>query len=209
MLIKTVRNSGFTKQICFLDWYFFERFVKPDDRFGQWAVRGADFENRLDDLSPWPAQNIKKSEGCFLGRADNTGVELCSRFEKGLEHSVFAGYSLSGLFLLYMLASNPAFHPAGCMFISPSVWYEDFENYFLKRIHKSSMEGKKILLLWGEHEGRNKPVLRKLPEIMPRIADALSKRNDVSTKVFLGDHHDFPEEKISYTLEWFFNSFGV
>ena len=57
MVIETIQNGTKPTSLCVLDRYIFEKYLGQDQRLADFTVRGIDFENRADELSPWPAQS--------------------------------------------------------------------------------------------------------------------------------------------------------
>jgi len=145
MVIKTIQNGTKPTSLCVLDRYIFEKYLGQDQRLADFTVRGIDFENRADELSPWPAQSTlcKHNVTVFSGQADATYELLQNRYDGTFAHTVFAGYSLSALFLLYALTLQTKQKCAGYILISPSVWYERFDSYFLERVAAGAVKSEK------------------------------------------------------------------
>ena len=209
MVIETIQNGTKPTSLCFLDRCIFGKHLGQDQRLADFTVRGIDFENRADELSPWPAQSTlcKHNVTAFSGHAGATYELLQNRYDGSFAHTVFAGYSLSALFLLYALTLQTKQKCAGYILISPSVWYEGFDSYFLERVAAGAVKNEKLLFIWGKNEGGGKELLQDLPRKAEKIAGALKAGNDVTSTIFEGDHHDYIKEKIGCALDWFVRNY--
>lgn len=120
-----------------------------------------DSEDRLADYTPWPAPSLDTRFPDFSGKADLylkwiTDVLLPyisqNYSTKNSPNSrALVGYSLAGLFDLYALCKTEFFGTITAL--SPSVWYENFTEYFKENLLNTP---KTVMIVGGEDEGKGK-----------------------------------------------------
>ena len=79
-----------------------------------------------DDLSPWGCQPVFGNVP-FAGKAERTMQEVLLLTENKDKTYLIGGYSLSGLFALWMAGRTDRF--VGVAAASPSIWFPDFIPY--------------------------------------------------------------------------------
>lgn len=120
------------------------------------AVEGVDWNN---DLTPWEARGVFKSEKPFGGMAPQFVArlqeEVICPVETGLWGAVadasrrrIAGVSLSGMFALWASMSTGFFR--ACVCISGSMWYDGFASWVAA--NRPPQELKELCMVLGERE---------------------------------------------------------
>lgn len=103
--------------------------------------------NWQKDMSPWPAKALNKKMRDFTGEADRyiekLESSLLSQVEKvidqegyGILEKGLVGYSLGGLFAVYMMTKSSYFQKVAS--ISGSLWYDAFEAYMIRQNTESN-----------------------------------------------------------------------
>lgn len=113
-------------------------------------------ENWNDDLSPWKAPAVFKTED-FCGGASKTLeniIALCA--DKNRKYYI-GGYSLAGLFALWAACQTDIF--PGVAAASPSVWFPGFIDYM--KTYK--MKSQNVYLSLGDREEKTRnPVIAQI-----------------------------------------------
>ena len=113
-------------------------------------------ENWNDDLSPWKAPAVFKTED-FCGGASKTLeniIALCA--DKNRKYNI-GGYSLAGLFALWAACQTDIF--SGVAAASPSVWFPGFIDYM--KTYK--MKSQNVYLSLGDREEKTRnPVMAQI-----------------------------------------------
>lgn len=113
-------------------------------------------ENWNDDLSPWKAPAVFKTED-FCGGASKTLeniIALCA--DKNRKYYI-GGYSLAGLFALWAACQTDIF--SGVAAASPSVWFPGFIDYM--KTYK--MKSQNVYLSLGDREEKTRnPVIAQI-----------------------------------------------
>lgn len=113
-------------------------------------------ENWNDDLSPWKAPAVFKTED-FCGGASKTLeniIALCA--DKNRKYYI-GGYSLAGLFALWAACQTDIF--LGVAAASPSVWFPGFIDYM--KTYK--MKSQNVYLSLGDREEKTRnPVMAQI-----------------------------------------------
>lgn len=113
-------------------------------------------ENWNDDLSPWKAPAVFKTED-FCGGASKTLeniIALCA--DKNRKYYI-GGYSLAGLFALWAACQTDIF--SGVAAASPSVWFPGFIDYM--KTYK--MKSQNVYLSLGDREEKTRnPVMAQI-----------------------------------------------
>ena len=113
-------------------------------------------ENWNDDLSPWKAPAVFKTED-FCGGASKTLeniIALCA--DKNRKYYI-GGYSLAGLFALWVACQTDIF--SGVAAASPSVWFPGFIDYM--KTYKMKSQNVYLSLGHREEQTRN-PVIAQI-----------------------------------------------
>jgi len=132
------------------------------------------------DLSPWAEKKVFKGGNNFLGEADaflSTISDLIvPKIEEILPKKEYkfaiAGYSLAGLFSLYVITKSNLFSYALSM--SGSLWYPNFIKYLEKS--PISQKTKAIYLSLGDTENKTNNL------IMKSVLDNTIKARDIFIK---------------------------
>lgn len=153
-----------------------------------------------DDLTPWPSTKAFKKGEDFGGKADDFILfleNLTKEVEQGfdVEKRAFVGYSLGGLFALYLLFKSTKFS-----FIcsgSGSLWYPGFADFVKTRPLKVTKPT--IRLSLGDVECKSKnPVISNVYENTLSIVSSLEQKEaDVSFSLVEGNHFTNPEKRMS------------
>ena len=113
-------------------------------------------ENWNDDLSPWKAPAVFKTED-FCGGASKTLeniIALCA--DKNRKYYI-GGYSLAGLFALWAACQTDIF--SGVAAASPSVWFPGFIDY----MKTYNMKSQNVYLSLGDREEKTRnPVMAQI-----------------------------------------------
>ena len=129
----------------------FEKSTSKEFRFIATKV-----ENWNDDLSPWKAPAVFKTED-FCGGASKTLeniIALCA--DKNRKYYI-GGYSLAGLFALWAACQTDIF--SGVAAASPSVWFPGFIDYM--KTYK--MKSQNVYLSLGDREEKTRiPVMAQI-----------------------------------------------
>ena len=118
------------------------------------------------DLSPWKADAVFGNED-FTGGASETLqkiLELCSDKSK---HYYIGGYSLSGLFALWVAYQTDVFE--GVAAASPSVWFPGFIEY----MRDTHIKCNKVYLSLGDKESKTRN------PIMATVADKIREAYNI------------------------------
>ena len=115
--------------------------------------------NRTDDYTPWPLQASENMPMDFGGKAAEHlsffathVIPFCESeygFASSAEKRVIGGYSLGGLFSLYVAVSTDLFGTV--LSCSSSLWYPDFLDYLKEHPFKAAYP--KLYMSVGEQEG--------------------------------------------------------
>lgn len=151
-----------------------------------WAILPVMIKDWNHDLTPWTAKPIFGKVG-FGNGAENTlkyiVEEVIPTFEKeypldGRKYFL-CGYSLAGLFSLWAGYQTDIF--AGVGAVSPSVWYQDWQEY--AKEHR--MKIPKVYLSLGDKEENAKN------KVLATVGDAIRSQFD-----------ELKEQGVTATLEW-------
>ena len=141
------------------------------------------------DLSPWKADAVFGNED-FTGGASETLqkiLELCSDKSK---HYYIGGYSLSGLFALWVAYQTDIFE--GVAAASPSVWFQDFIEY----MRETHINCNKVYLSLGDKESKTRnPIMATVADKI-REAYTILKASGVNTILEWNQGNHFKEAGI-------------
>ena len=116
----------------------------------------AKVENWNDDLSPWKAPAVFKTED-FGGGAPKTLEEIITLCAEENRQHYIGGYSLAGLFALWAACQIDIF--SGVAAASPSVWFPGFPDYMKAHVMKSQ----NVYLSLGDREEKTRnPVMAQV-----------------------------------------------
>ena len=113
-------------------------------------------ENWNDDLSPWKAPAVFKTED-FCGGASKTLENIIALCADEDRKYYIGGYSLAGLFALWAACQTDIF--SGVAAASPSVWFPGFIDYM--KTYK--MKSQNVYLSLGDREEKTRnPVIAQI-----------------------------------------------
>ena len=113
-------------------------------------------ENWNDDLSPWKAPAVFKTED-FCGGASKTLENIIAFCADKNRKYYIGGYSLAGLFALWAACQTDIF--SGVAAASPSVWFPGFIDYM--KTYK--MKSQNVYLSLGDREEKTRnPVIAQI-----------------------------------------------
>lgn len=158
-------------------------------------------------LTPWGVSNCLKNRN-FSGRGNELLTQITNeiipeidkRFPKHRQVYI-AGYSLAGLFSLWILYQSKMFDGAVCC--SGSLWYPGWEEYMMQ---SSFAKDVKVYLSLGKKEPKNKhPLLQQVGDITLKQYEVL--KNDKNVKaLFLewnnGGHFSDVVDRIAKGIFW-------
>ena len=158
-------------------------------------------ENWNDQLSPWQASVFKDND--FAGHGYQTYQDIVDdllpflKKNYSFEKIYLAGYSLAGLFVLYVLYLNQLFSGGICC--SGSLWYPGFVDF----LNEYPVLNKKIYLSLGNKEHRNThPLLSTVKQKTEDIFRFYQKYNDCIYQIEQGNHFQNVEKRIVSGMKW-------
>lgn len=152
-------------------------------------------DNWNDALSPWTYDNFK-GEGYVLEEW------ILSTITKE-HHYIIAGYSLGGLFSLWMYGRHNCF--IGCISCSGSLWYPGWIDY-LKTIKRGGI----VYLSLGKKESHTKnQIMAKVEENTRRTYEYLSQSNVCIYIEENGGHFHEVDERMIRGFKWLFEKLSI
>ena len=157
------------------------------------AVKIADW-NR--DLSPWEAPAVFGKVG-FGGGAEKTLAEILPLCQED-KRCFIGGYSLAGLFALWVACRTDAF--AGVAAASPSVWFPGFADYM--KAH--GIRCNRVYLSLGDKEEKTRnPVMATVGDRIRELSAWLSARGtDCVLEWNPGNHFRDPDLRTAKAFAW-------
>ena len=154
-------------------------------------------ENWNDDLSPWKAPAVFKTED-FCGGASKTLeniIALCA--DKNRKYYI-GGYSLAGLFALWAACQTDIF--SGVAAASPSVWFPGFIDYM--KTYK--IKSQNVYLSLGDREEKTRnPVMATVGHAIRSVHETIS---DSGINTILewnqGNHFKDVDIRMAKALTW-------
>ena len=141
------------------------------------------------DLSPWKADAVFGNDDFTGGASDTLQVilELCSDKSK---HYYIGGYSLSGLFALWVAYQTDIFE--GVAAASPSIWFPSFVEY----MRETHINCNKVYLSLGDKESKTRnPIMATVADKI-REAYTILKASGVNTILEWNQGNHFKEAGI-------------
>lgn len=151
-----------------------------------------------DDLTPWPAKAVFKGRD-FGGQADDLIAYVLSLdvWSQQWNHVWTGGYSLAGLFSLYLCTKTDRFD--GCVSCSGSLWYDGFLDY----LKEHPVQCKHVYLSLGDQEKHTKNQRMKSVEDCHRKAEQmLSEYTDCAFVLNQGNHYHDPCGRVAKGITW-------
>lgn len=169
------------------------------------VVHHFDFDN---DLTPWPADNVRKGAPPFRGNAPAHLEELLrvqmpeveSRLPAPSLYIAQAGYSLAGLFTLWSVWQTDVFRRAAC--VSASLWYPRFTDFLAAR--QPACVPERIYFSLGDKESRTRHPLMSRVDVCTRSAHALVGSMGITTRFDMnpGNHFTEPDKRMAKAIAW-------
>ena len=167
------------------------------------SVTGLDW-NR--DLSPWPADSVMTEDDGFAGGADAYAEFLTDEvipYAEGILSDgdrVVAGYSMGGLFAMYVPYATDAF--SACVSAAGSLWYPGFVDFV--ESHGCRRTPRSVYLSLGRREHRTpNPVMRTVDDCTSRIRDLCESRGiDTVFEINPGNHFVDGELRLAKGIAW-------
>lgn len=159
------------------------------------TVDGFDWD---EALTPWPAEAVFKGRN-FTGHADELVQYMTSLdiLKKQWRHIWTGGYSLAGLFSLYLCTKTDLFE--GCISCSGSLWYDGFLDYL--KGHPVHCEY--VYLSLGDREKHTKNERMKTVETChEETQKILASYCDCTFVLNPGNHFQDPGGRIVKGITW-------
>lgn len=160
------------------------------------------------DFSPWPSEKVFRSGRSFQGGADAfiniLNTEIIPAAESGREtaHRLFAGYSLAGLFGLYLGTKTAQF--SGIASVSGSLWYPGFIDY----LRNNPMHAENIYLSLGDQEHlSHSSVLQKVYDCTKQTEEILKSKQQTVFEVNPGGHFTDPLGREMKAIDWMLQNY--
>lgn len=165
-------------------------------------------DKRIDDFTPWKAENIKPGMPDFGGMADeyhkilfnSTLPELLSKYSIDTDKIAYGGYSLGGLAAIYSMSTTLV--PNIIFSICGSFWYPGFVRFCLDTSFKN-MDAS-VYLQNGKTEGsKHNNILSDSPMLCAKVHSILSKKlNDVTSIFDDYAHHEHLKKRYEELSKW-------
>lgn len=188
-----------SNRVCYL---LLPKGVKPDVlcflekaaeqyRCSMVAISGVDWN---DALTPWPACGVFRKKKPFGGKAADFLTALQGEYFHDIEEALgvtdaeryLVGVSLSGLFAIWTLTQTSVLK--GIAAISPSLWYDNFAEWFGSADLKGGAQ--KVHISLGDKEKNSKEQrMTKVETCTEEIVRALAEKGvAVDFQIFDGTH---------------------
>ena len=150
-----------------------------------------------DDLSPWGCQPVFGNVP-FAGKAEKTMQEVLLLTENKDKTYLIGGYSLSGLFALWIAGRTDRF--VGVAAASPSIWFPDFIPY----MRENPLRAEHIYLSLGDREERSKNPLMSKVALRIREAEVLLQEEGKNCILEWneGNHFKNPDLRTARAFAW-------
>ena len=160
------------------------------------------------ELSPWPCDAITATSEPFAGRAEDFLGELTHKIIPSVEASfsapprlrTIAGYSLAGLFALWVCCQTDLFNRAAS--VSGSLWFPGFAEYLDENLPQDALDVAYLSLGKKEHKTPNRMMREVLTDtkrceqiLQDRGAKTLFERNP-------GNHFSEPVLRSARGITW-------
>lgn len=157
-------------------------------------------DNWNDDLSPWHADAIFGNNE-FKGNGKKTLDEIIAYLKDESKDYYIGGYSLAALFSLWAAFNTNLFK--GVAAASPSVWFNDFDNF----VYKNNIKTKNVYLSLGDKEGKTKnQVMKTVKEKIIKINDILlNKEINTLLEFNEGNHFKDADIRTAKAFVWLLN----
>ena len=145
------------------------------------------------DLSPWACEPVFKKGEAFAGKADDLIESLLHELDTGdYEHRYAAGYSLAGLFTLYLCTKTDRIDR--CASVSGSLWYPGFRDY----LKTHPVHSERVYVSLGDKEANTKnPVMSTVLTETQKAVELLGTYTFVYFEMNEGNHFkDAPQRTL-------------
>lgn len=162
------------------------------------TILSVDGFNWDEALSPWPARAVFKGRD-FSGHADDliAYIESMEILQKKWRHLWIGGYSLAGLFSLYLCTKTDLFE--GCVSCSGSLWYDGFMDYL--KAHPVHCDH--VYLSLGDREKHTKNErMKRVEECHAETEKMLSAYCDCTFVLNKGNHFQDPMGRVAKGIQW-------
>ena len=147
------------------------------------------------ELSPWPADG-------FGGKGEELEKWILSTMNSS-HHYIIAGYSLGGLFSLWMYGRHESF--VGCISASGSLWFPGWINY-LHTINRKAV----VYLSLGRKESKTKNKLMcTVGQNTIETYQYLVKNNRCIYIEENGGHFTEPDQRMIRGFKWVFENLSI
>ena len=171
-----------------------------------------DSKNREDDYTPWPLSASKAMPKDFGGKAaehlafiTTKVIPFCESeygFTSSMEKRAIGGYSLGGLFSLYVGVNTDLFGTV--LSCSSSLWYPDFLAYLKE--HPFKAPHPKLYMSVGDQEGLTASNLTKeqIPNTMAfkNLLEKKFQANDFKFILEEGNHGNNIPDRVGHAIQW-------
>ncbi len=164
------------------------------------SLQAMDWER---DFSPWPSEKVFRSGRSFQGGADafietlKTEIMPMAEMNRQVDKRLFIGYSLAGLFGLYLGTKTELF--SGIASVSGSLWYPGFVDY----LRNNPIHAEDIYLSLGDQEHLSKsPVLQKVDDCTKQTEEILKTKQQVVFEKNPGGHFNDPSGREMKAINW-------
>lgn len=182
-------------------WEACRRIGCPD--FNLVSIYDFDFDG---DLTPWPAQGVRKRQPPFKGNAKSHLAEMLDRIMPEAEdmlpakplYNALTGYSLAGLFALWSVWQTDRFTRLACG--SASFWYPEFLEYAVS--HPMVRQPDFVSLSLGDNESDTRhPVMSQVGKCTDKVLELLTERNiPYCFEINPGNHFTEPDLRLAKAI---------
>ena len=164
------------------------------------SLQDVDWER---DFSPWPSEKVFRSGRSFQGGADafidslKTEIISAAERDRKVTSRLFIGYSLAGLFGLYLGTKTEQF--SGIASVSGSLWYPGFIDY----LRNNPMHAENIYLSLGDQEHLSRShVLQKVYDCTKQTEEIFKPKQQTVFEVNPGGHFTDPLGREMKAIDW-------
>lgn len=153
------------------------------------------------NLSPWPADPVFRKTPPFGGGADayfDTFLpDLTTALETHPGRHWLCGYSLAGLFALYICSKHNLFD--GCVSASGSLWYPEWISW----LEANPIQCRHVYLSLGDKEKNTKhPLMKTVEDKTRRCESIISAYAETVFELNEGGHFADENARLSKGLRW-------
>ena len=189
------------EQHKFLDPLFRKGVIQP------FVLGIFEIKNWYDDLSPWPAPAMGRTQSDFAGNGPATLDWIQKRFIPAAEERLplaltgILGYSMGGMFALWVVYQTDIFRVCGCC--SGSLWFDGFVDYLE---HNEPKKPCAVYVSLGGREERTHHSLYAQVGVCTRRTTAILKGcpmvQNTAYVLHAGGHTDAIGTRLVAALKW-------